>query len=286
MSTLKAVRTGASGTVEVVERERPTAGPRDAVVRIRACGICGTDTFFVISSGMIRPDGDAVPVTLGHEPAGEVVEVGDQVVGPAVGDHVVINPMIVGAARLGLRQGRGVRGRADRARRHDLARAPGRPAGHRRRPPDRPTEGGAGGRRRRRHRLLGRGRHAAPHRAARHGRQRPGGTRVGTDVYLAAGAPQVLEITQASAKWGARLVIVAVHKKPVDISGILRSELTIIGSVGYPDELFQATPALAANRERLSTVISHRVPFSDVPSAYDLAITPGAADRVVVTFDD
>src|ERR1700742_3143605 len=30
---------------------------------------------------------------LGHEPAGEVVEVGAEVVGVAVGDHVVINPM-------------------------------------------------------------------------------------------------------------------------------------------------------------------------------------------------
>lgn len=114
-----------------------------------------------------------------------------------------------------------------------------------------------------------------------------GTRRAGTDVYLdAAGAPQVLQITQASAKWGARLVIVAVHKKPVDISGILRSELTIIGSMGYPDELFEVTPVLAADWERSSKIISHRVPFSDVPSAYDLAITPGAADKVVVTCDD
>jgi threonine dehydrogenase-like Zn-dependent dehydrogenase len=72
----------------------------------------------------------------------------------------------------------------------------------------------------------------------------------------------------------------------VDISGILRSELTIIASMGYPDEIFEVTPMLAANWERFAKIISHRVPFSDAPRAYDLAITPGAADKVVVTFDN
>ena len=114
-----------------------------------------------------------------------------------------------------------------------------------------------------------------------------GASRSDTDVYLdAAGAPQVLDITQASAKWGARLVVVAVHKRPVDISGILRSELTIRGSMGYPTELFEVTPDLAAHWERFAKIISHRVPFSDVQGAFDLAGTPGAADKVVVTFDD
>jgi NADPH:quinone reductase-like Zn-dependent oxidoreductase len=36
--------------------------------------------------------GDLVPVALGHEPAGEVVEVGAEVDGLKVGDRVVVNP--------------------------------------------------------------------------------------------------------------------------------------------------------------------------------------------------
>ncbi|MFB8777582.1 hypothetical protein [Streptomyces broussonetiae] len=40
---MKSVRTGAVNEVDVVETERPAPGPRDALVRIRACGICGTD---------------------------------------------------------------------------------------------------------------------------------------------------------------------------------------------------------------------------------------------------
>lgn len=97
--------------------------------------------------------------------------------------------------------------------------------------------------------------------------------------------PQILDITQAAAKWGAKLVIVAVHKQPVDISGILRSELNIIGSMGYPTELFEVTPDLAVHWKRFAKIISHRVPFSDVQRAFDLAGTPGAADKVVVTFN-
>ena len=38
---------------------------------------------------------------LGHEPAGEVVEVGSEVTGVAVGDHVVINPMAAPSGIIG-----------------------------------------------------------------------------------------------------------------------------------------------------------------------------------------
>ena len=61
-----------------------------SLVKIRACGICGTDAFFISMGGIPGHDGG---MPLGHEPAGEVVEVGGDVVGIAVGDHVVINPM-------------------------------------------------------------------------------------------------------------------------------------------------------------------------------------------------
>ncbi|MBK3638396.1 alcohol dehydrogenase catalytic domain-containing protein, partial [Streptomyces sp. MBT97] len=95
MSTMKSVRTGGAGTIEIVDVERPVPGPRDALVRIRACGICGTDVTFLHLGGMparAHLGGDLVPVPLGHEPAGEVVEVGAEVSGLAPGDRVVVNP--------------------------------------------------------------------------------------------------------------------------------------------------------------------------------------------------
>ena len=75
-----------------------------------------------------------------------------------------------------------------------------------------------------------------------------GQPRPGTDIYIdAAGAAAVVNTALTSAKWGARLITVAVHKKPepIDLGAMLRSEMTIIASQGYPTEIFQVTPELA-----------------------------------------
>nr|NLD41427.1 alcohol dehydrogenase catalytic domain-containing protein [Actinomycetales bacterium] len=78
------------GSVEVREIEKPEAGPRDVLLRMRASGICGSDHMY-ISVGGIPPNQGRTP--LGHEPAGEIVEVGAEVTGFQVGDHVVIDTM-------------------------------------------------------------------------------------------------------------------------------------------------------------------------------------------------
>ena len=52
----------------------PTPGPREVVVAVAACGICGTDLH--IADGEFAP---TLPVTPGHEFAGEVVAVGTAV---------------------------------------------------------------------------------------------------------------------------------------------------------------------------------------------------------------
>lgn len=39
-------------------------------------------------------------------------------------------------------------------------------------------------------------------------------------------------------------------------------------------------------QDSFAKLISHRVPFSEVERAFDLALTPGAAEKVIVTFDD
>src|SRR5271163_5226559 len=86
------------GKAEVVEAERPAAGSNDVLVRMRACGICGSDAFYITIGG-IPPRQGHTP--LGHEPAGEVVEVGADVSGIGVGDHVVINPMAAPSGIIG-----------------------------------------------------------------------------------------------------------------------------------------------------------------------------------------
>jgi len=63
--------------IRVDEAPDPVCGPRDVVVQMRACGVCGTDVTFAHLGGM--PFGGPRPMPLGHEPAGEIVEVGDEV---------------------------------------------------------------------------------------------------------------------------------------------------------------------------------------------------------------
>jgi 2-desacetyl-2-hydroxyethyl bacteriochlorophyllide A dehydrogenase len=92
-SKMKTVMVTGPGTTEVVEVPTPSAGPTDVLVRMRACGICGSDSFYITIGG-IPPRQGQTP--LGHEPAGEVVEVGHRVEGIKPGDHVVINPITGG----------------------------------------------------------------------------------------------------------------------------------------------------------------------------------------------
>jgi 2-desacetyl-2-hydroxyethyl bacteriochlorophyllide A dehydrogenase len=342
---MKSVQTGAKNTIDVVETERPVPGPKDVLVRIRACGICGTDTFFVQSGGTpYNADGSVVSLLLGHEPAGEIAELGAEVTGLKVGDRVVVNPQGVpsgiigcGGAHGGMSEyllledaeiGRTLAVFPDTVpfdvaalnepmavARHCVNRSEAGPA-------DKVVVFGAG--------PIGLGvtiwlklrgvEHVVvadviPERlqtalavgadavidsatedvTARltelHGEAANalGQPRAGTDIYIdAAGVAAVFNATVDAAKWGAKLVMVAVQKpsEAIDLGGMLRSELTLIASQGYPTEIFEVTAELAEHQERFAKLISHRVPFAEVARAFELALTPGAAEKVVVTYDD
>lgn len=120
------------------------------------------------------------------------------------------------------------------------------------------------------------------------GRNALGAPRPNIDIYIdAAGVPVVVNTALRWGKWGAKLVLVAVHKKPepIDIGAMLRSEMTIVASQGYPTEIFEITPEIVEHAECFARLISHRVPFADVHKAFELTLTPGAAEKVVVTYD-
>jgi (R,R)-butanediol dehydrogenase / meso-butanediol dehydrogenase / diacetyl reductase len=79
------------GDVRLDEYQRPEPGPKDVVVKMKACGICGSDLSYIKVGGMSRnADGTTA---LGHEGAGEVLLVGSEVVGVSVGQAVIVNPM-------------------------------------------------------------------------------------------------------------------------------------------------------------------------------------------------
>ncbi|MFJ8599807.1 zinc-binding dehydrogenase [Streptomyces shenzhenensis] len=347
MSQMKSVQTAGTNQVDVVDVDRPAPGPKDALVRVRACGVCGTDVAFLHMGGMparAHLGGDLVPIPLGHEPAGEVVEVGADVTGLKAGDRVVVNPQdaptgIIGCGgRYGgmskyllienAEVGKSVAVFPDTVpfdvaslnepmavARHAVNRSQAKPT-------DKVVVFGAGpiglgaaiwlklrGVEHvvvadivpsRLEKALAVGADAVLNSAEEdvtarltelHGEAANalGQPRPGTDIYIdAAGAAAVFNTVVDNAKWHARLVMVAVQKKGsgIDLGGMLRSELTLIASQGYPTEIFEVTPDLVEHRNRFARLISHRVPFTEVERAYALALTPGAAEKVVVTFDD
>ena len=75
---------GAPVTVETILV--PDPGPGEAVVAVKACGVCHTDLHY--REGGINDD---FPFLLGHEAAGIVESIGAGVTGLAVGDFVVLN---------------------------------------------------------------------------------------------------------------------------------------------------------------------------------------------------
>ncbi|MGW2824251.1 zinc-dependent alcohol dehydrogenase [Streptomyces sp. NPDC001443] len=347
MNTMKSVRTGEVGKIEVVETDLPVPGPKDALVRVRACGICGTDAAFLQMGGMperAHMGGDVKSIPLGHEPAGEIAEVGSEVVGLKAGDRVVINPQdatngLIGCgSRYGamseyllmenVEVGRSVAvfpetvSFAVAALNEPMAVALHAVNRSGAGPGDKVVVFGAG--------PIGLGmaiwlklrgvehlvvvdvvparlekalavgadavinsveEDVATRLTALHGEGSNAlhQVRPGTDVYFdAAGVAAVVNTVVANAKWKAKLVMVAVHKKgsEIDLGGMLRSELTLIASQGYPTEIFEVTPELSRHQKEFSKLISHRVPFGEVERAFELVLTPGAAEKVVVTFGD
>ena len=329
------VITGPNET-QVIDVPKPTVGPNDVLIKMRACGICGSDSLYISMGGFGKGH-----MPLGHEPAGEIVEIGGAVTGFAVGDHVVVNPMIAPSGIIGNGGESGalaeylliqdaVRGTSAEVvpghipfevaalnepmavARHGVNRCEPKPS-------DKVVIFGAGpiglgatiGFKSagvshvvvadliptRLEKALAVGADAVINSAEEDVAKRlvelhgagdsmfPG--RAGTDIYFdAAGAPPVISTALNAAKTGARLCVVAVHKEPVpvDFLNIMSNEITIVGSIGYPDEIFEVTRDIIANWEKYAVIVSHTIPFADVDEALRMASTPGAADKVVVVF--
>jgi L-iditol 2-dehydrogenase len=75
----------AIGKFEEQDLPVPQAAPGEVVLRVRASVTCGTD-IKILKRGHARI---TLPVTMGHEACGEIVEIGEGVAGFAVGDRVV-----------------------------------------------------------------------------------------------------------------------------------------------------------------------------------------------------
>jgi L-iditol 2-dehydrogenase len=76
--------------LEVVDVPVPNPGPDEVLVRVKACGICGSDVHgYDGSSGRRIP-----PIVMGHEAAGTVTAMGSKVSGIREGDRVTLDSTI------------------------------------------------------------------------------------------------------------------------------------------------------------------------------------------------
>ncbi|MET8249525.1 zinc-dependent alcohol dehydrogenase family protein [Streptomyces sp. NPDC005202] len=75
--------------ITVTTIDDPAPGPREVIVEVSACGLCGTDLH--ILEGQFAPK---LPIVPGHEFAGEVVAVGSGVTELRVGDRVAVDPSL------------------------------------------------------------------------------------------------------------------------------------------------------------------------------------------------
>jgi len=76
--------------LEIVDLPAPSAGPDEVLVRVEACGICGSDVH-----GMDGSTGRRIPpIVMGHEAAGTVQAIGSGVDDIAVGDRVTFDSTI------------------------------------------------------------------------------------------------------------------------------------------------------------------------------------------------
>ena len=92
---MKAVRLHAYGQRPVVEdvAEPIVSGPFDVIVRIGGAGLCRTD-LHIVEGQWQNKSHVALPYTLGHENAGWVHAIGAAVENLAVGDTVIVHPLI------------------------------------------------------------------------------------------------------------------------------------------------------------------------------------------------
>ncbi|KAK5400793.1 hypothetical protein LTR06_011253 [Exophiala xenobiotica] len=102
MATITAVRFHGKGDVRLDTIPALECGANELRIKVAYCGICGTDVHEYLGGPIFPPQhgqthphtGVSLPVVLGHEFSGTITEVGSNVTGFHVGQHVAVNPSL------------------------------------------------------------------------------------------------------------------------------------------------------------------------------------------------
>ncbi|MDN5788157.1 2,3-butanediol dehydrogenase [Pseudorhodobacter sp.] len=97
---MKAARWYAAKDIRVEEIDEPQVTPGDIKIKVAWTGICGSDLHEYLAGPIFVPvdenhplSHDKAPITMGHEYAGEVTELGEGVEGFEIGDRVAVEPI-------------------------------------------------------------------------------------------------------------------------------------------------------------------------------------------------
>ena len=86
---MKTLVVNKDSSLEIKKVPLPKHGPKEALVKTIACGMCGSDVKIIHRSFKGIPEAD-YPVMLGHEGVGEVIEIGAEVKSFKIGDKVLL----------------------------------------------------------------------------------------------------------------------------------------------------------------------------------------------------
>ncbi|WP_247004541.1 zinc-dependent alcohol dehydrogenase [Halosolutus gelatinilyticus] len=100
---MRQIVTNGDGEIWEESRDRPTPDAGEALVKIRAVGICGSDIGLIEGEG---PPWANFPITPGHEVCAEVVELGEGVGSVSIGDRVALHQFIYCGTCAACREGR------------------------------------------------------------------------------------------------------------------------------------------------------------------------------------
>jgi len=98
---LKALLWHGAKDIRIEDVNEPEIAPGMVIIEVAWCGICGSDLHEYLKGPITIPvsnphplTGQVAPVIMGHEFSGKVVEIGDGVTNVAVGDRVVVDPIL------------------------------------------------------------------------------------------------------------------------------------------------------------------------------------------------
>ena len=90
MATMLAAQYLGPDRIEAEEVHRPVIGDEEALIRVEACGFCGSDINIIAGT---HPRAKA-PLTVGHELSGRVEQMKSSSTALSVGDRVTVYPLI------------------------------------------------------------------------------------------------------------------------------------------------------------------------------------------------